>query len=65
MGSQYSPSDLSKTLTCDMFGHKLLHSTEKNQITLITLKFEHIYMKSSSLLGVNIALKMATAIQPS
>lgn len=48
-----------------MFGHKLLHSTEKNQITLITLKFEHIYMKSSSLLGVNIALKMATAIQPS
>lgn len=64
MGSQYSPSDLSKTLTCDMFGHKLLHSTEKNKITL-TLKFEHIYMKSSSLLGVNITLKMATAIQPS
>lgn len=25
-----------------MFGHKLLHSTEKNKITL-TLKFEHIY----------------------
>lgn len=65
MGSQYSPSDLSKTLTCDMFGHKLLHSTEKNQITL-TLKFEDIYIyRALQLMEVNIALKMATAIQPS
>lgn len=48
-----------------MFGHKLLHSTEKNQITL-TLKFEDIYIyRALQLMEVNIALKMATAIQPS
>lgn len=30
-------------MTCDIFGHKLLYSTEKNPVTL-TLKFEDIYI---------------------